>query len=37
VLFRTSVGHGALAAGAVLTAVGVVWTERLISRAERPP
>src|SRR6476619_6495720 len=35
VLFRTSVGHGALAAGTVLTAVGVLWTERLISRAER--
>ena len=37
VLFHTSVGHGALAAGTVLTAVGVLWTERLISGAERPP
>jgi tight adherence protein B len=37
VLFRTSVGHGALGVGTVLTAVGVLWTERLISGAERPP
>jgi tight adherence protein B len=37
VLFRTSVGHGALAAGTVLTAAGVLWTERLMSGAERPP
>jgi tight adherence protein B len=37
VLFHTSVGHGALAAGTVLTAVGVLWTEHLISGAERPP
>ena len=36
-LFRTSVGHGVLAIGTVLTAVGVLWTERLISGAERPP
>ena len=37
VLFRTSVGHGLLAAGTVLTAVGVLWMERLVSGAERPP
>lgn len=37
VLFRTSVGHGVLATGTVLTAVGVLWMERLISGAERPP
>ena len=37
VLFGTSVGHGVLATGAVLTAVGVLWMERLISGAERPP
>jgi len=37
VLFGTSVGHGALAAGTVLTAAGVLWTERLISGAERTP
>jgi tight adherence protein B len=36
-LFRTSVGHGVLATGTVLTAVGVLWMERLISGAERPP
>jgi tight adherence protein B len=37
VLFGTSVGHSVLATGAVLTAVGVLWMERLISGAERPP
>jgi tight adherence protein B len=37
VLLRTSVGHGVLVAGTVLTAVGVLWMERLISGAERPP
>jgi tight adherence protein B len=37
VLFGTSVGHGLLAAGTVLTAVGALWMERLISSAARPP
>ena len=37
VLLRTSVGHGVLVVGTVLTAVGVLWMERLISGAERPP
>jgi tight adherence protein B len=37
VLFGTSAGHGLLATGAVLTALGLLWTERLISAAERPP
>jgi tight adherence protein B len=37
VLFGTSAGHALLAAGAILTGAGVLWTERLTSAAERPP
>jgi tight adherence protein B len=37
VLFGTSLGHGLLAVGTALTAVGVLWTDRLTRAAERPP
>lgn len=37
VLFGTALGHGLLAVGTALSAVGVLWTDRLTTAAERPP